>query len=75
MRTEAFKATRLKLGMTQAEFGEFLGVSESTVAAIENNRRRISDVVRGKLAERISVNDELISFFDAYEKIAKNYPS
>lgn len=74
MRTQTFKATRLKLGMTQAEFGEFLGVSESTVEAIENNRRKISDVVRGKLAERIAVNEELLAFFEAYEKITKNYP-
>ncbi|MFF3021206.1 helix-turn-helix domain-containing protein [Gottfriedia sp. NPDC057948] len=75
MQIQTFKATRLKLGMSQAAFGEYLGISESTVAAIENNRRRISDVVRGKLAERIKVNEELLSFFEAYEKITKNYPS
>ncbi|WP_088072395.1 helix-turn-helix domain-containing protein [Gottfriedia luciferensis] len=75
MRVQTFKATRLKLGMSQAAFAEYLGISESTVAAIENNRRVISDVVRGKLAERIAVNEELLAFFKAYEKIVNTYPS
>ncbi|MFB5932984.1 helix-turn-helix domain-containing protein [Peribacillus frigoritolerans] len=75
MKITTFKATRLKLSMSQEAFGKFLGVSESTVAAIESGRRPISDAVRGKLADKISVNEELLSFFESYEKISKTFPS
>lgn len=74
MKITTFKATRLKMDMSQAAFSEFLGVSESTVAAIESGRRPISDAVRGKLAEKISVNEELLSFFESLEKVIKTYP-
>lgn len=69
MNSNSFKALRLRNGMTQKEFGDLLGVSESTIAAIENGRRKISDQVRARLAQKVEVNDDLIYFLESYRKI------
>jgi transcriptional regulator with XRE-family HTH domain len=74
MQAKTFRGLRLKAGKTQAEWAEFLGVSESTVAAIENERRSISDSVRARLAQKVQVDDELLSFFDSMEKLKQLYP-
>jgi transcriptional regulator with XRE-family HTH domain len=74
MNANSFKALRLRNGMTQKEFGDLLGVSESTIAAIENGRRRISDQVRARLAQKVEVNDDLIYFLESYRKIESINP-
>ncbi|OLN23713.1 hypothetical protein BTO30_02960 [Domibacillus antri] len=66
MDASIFKNCRLAKRMSQSAFGSYLGISESTVAAIENKRRNISDAVRYRLEEKISVDDELI-FFRLYK--------
>lgn len=71
MDSNTFRGVRLRKKMSQARFAEFLGVSESTVAAIEKGRRNISDTVRARLAEKIAFDDSLISFLESYEKINK----
>lgn len=69
MNRNTFKAVRLRKKMSQARFAVFLGVSESTIAAIETGRRGISDTVRARLAEKIEIDHDLISFLESYEKM------
>jgi len=69
MNREKFKALRLQKGMTQKEFADLLRVSESTVEAIENGRREISDTVKARLAQNFEVSEELLLFLDSYRKI------
>lgn len=69
MNKDSFKALRLKQGMTQKNFADLLGVSESTVAAIETGRRNISDTVRARLAQNFEVDKELLLFLDSYREI------
>lgn len=66
MDKETFRALRLSKNMTQKEFGELLGVSESTVAAIENGRRLISDKVRARLATITDIDDDFIDFYNRF---------
>lgn len=69
MNRHIFKAVRLQLKKTQSEFADFLNISLSSVAAIETGRRGISDTVRARLAEKIAVDEGLLSFLDSYEKM------
>ncbi|MCA1059764.1 helix-turn-helix domain-containing protein [Rossellomorea aquimaris] len=73
MEASTFKGLRLRASKTQVQWAEFLGVSESTVAAIENGRRRVSDTVRARLAQKVSIDDDLMSFFDSLEKFKQLY--
>lgn len=66
MDKETFKALRLSKNMTQKEFGELLDVSESTIAAIENGRRLISDKVRARLATITDIDDDFIGFYNRF---------
>lgn len=66
MDKETFRALRLSKNMTQIEFGELLGVSESTIAAIENGRRLISDKVRARLATITDIDDDFIDFYNRF---------
>lgn len=75
MNSNSFKALRLKKGMTQKEYAEMLGVSESTIAAIESGRRSISDLVRARLAQKIDIDEDSIYFLESFEKIKRIYPS
>lgn len=68
MDSKKFKMIRLKKAMSQREFAAFLGVSESTVAAIETGRRTISDQVRACLARKVEIDADLICFFDSFRK-------
>lgn len=69
MNATIFKRVRLKKKLTQKEFGNLLGVSESTIAAIEKGRRPISDQVRARLVQNIEIDDDLVSFLDSFRKI------
>lgn len=68
MNAEHFKAIRLSKRLTQKQFADLLGVSRSTVEAIENGRRPISDTVRARLAQEVDASDELFSFLHRYIK-------
>jgi transcriptional regulator with XRE-family HTH domain len=70
-----FKAIRLKQKMTQQEFAELLGVSRSTIEAIESGRRPISDLVRARLAQKIDLDQESLRFLELYKKIFQIYPN
>ena len=75
MSADRFKWLRLKKKMTQDEFAELLGLSQSTVAAIEKGRRPISDSVRAKLAELGAVDDDFLYFLHSIEKVTQIYPN
>lgn len=54
--------TRLALGMSQAEFSSFLGISEVYLRYIENGRRRASLRVLNSLHEHLAVSyDRLLA--------------
>ncbi|GIN10244.1 hypothetical protein J26TS2_01110 [Shouchella clausii] len=72
MNKETFRALRLKEGLTQEEFATILGVSTSSVAAIESGRRGISDKVRAKLASEYTLDDSYLFYFDQYKKLKSN---
>lgn len=75
MNGKKFKGLRLKEGLTQAEFGAMLNLSESAIANIEAGRRPVSAKVRARLAHRFVIDDKLLDFLDAYEKMGKLFPS
>ena len=75
MNATNFKALRLRLGMTQREYADFLGVSESTVAAIENGRRSISDHVRARLAQKVEIDSDFLYFLESYRKMGNIIPN
>ncbi|MED4127482.1 helix-turn-helix transcriptional regulator [Shouchella miscanthi] len=72
MNKETFRALRLKEGLTQKEFASILGVSTSSVEAIESGRRNISDKVRAKLATEYPLDESYFIYFDQYEKLQSN---
>lgn len=74
MNANNFKAIRLKEGMTQKQFADLLGVSDSTIAAIETGRRPISAFVRARLAQRVQFDDESLYFLKKYQEIEQIYP-
>lgn len=74
MSAQRFKLLRLKKKMTQRQFAELLGVSESTVAAIENGRRPISDHIRVSLAEQGGVDEDFLYFLESLERVTQIYP-
>lgn len=65
---EMLKMVRLSKRMTQAEFGDMLDVSASTIAHIENGRRNISDTLRARLAQEVDFN-EFMFFFERYNEL------
>jgi DNA-binding XRE family transcriptional regulator len=59
------KAIRYYLSESMDNFGKRIGVAPSTICAIENNKREVSDYVRSKL---IRLEAELPpDFFSFYE--------
>ncbi|MEM5003185.1 helix-turn-helix transcriptional regulator [Priestia megaterium] len=68
MNKNVFKSIRIYHGHTQSAFASLLGVSESTVAAIETGRREVSDSVRIKLARQFDINQEFISTLERANK-------
>ena len=63
MNRHLFKAIRLERGLTQRDFGELLGLSQSTIANIEAGRREITDTVRARLAKNVNMTDDFFSFY------------
>lgn len=70
---EMVKMARLNLRMTQAEFGELLGVSASTIQHVESGRRKVSDTLRARLVQEIDF-DELKLFFERYSELDNIIP-
>lgn len=44
-------------GMTQPQFAQYLGVTESTIAAVEAGYRNVSDGLQAKIAMKIDITD------------------
>jgi len=55
----AVKAIRLSKGMTQAEFGESIGYSQTYLAAIEAGSKAVSDDVRIRIAQVYGTGDDI----------------
>lgn len=68
---EMVKAARLYKRMSQAEFGDLLGVSASTIQHVESGRREVSETLRARLIQAV-VFDEFIPFFEQYKKFDNN---
>lgn len=75
MSGEQLVLLRGKLGLSQRQFAEMIGMSESAVAMVEANHRKMSATMRAKIAANIQINDELLDFFDSAEKIKYINPS
>lgn len=69
MDAEGFKLIRLEKGMSQKRFAEYIGISESTVRAIETGHRPISAKVRACIAKTVEIDKASLYFFDAYKKL------
>ncbi|WP_010094474.1 helix-turn-helix domain-containing protein [Ornithinibacillus scapharcae] len=70
MDRETFKSIRLWLGMSQPEFSEFLGISQSTVSRIEAGSRSVTDLVRAKIAKNFEPTEDFIEFLERSKKLA-----
>ncbi|MCG7346393.1 helix-turn-helix domain-containing protein [Sporosarcina sp. ACRSL] len=71
MENNIFKDMRLQKRMTQKEFADALGLSQSTVAHIEAGRREISYNTRTRLAQIVDVQGEFASFFERLKEIER----
>ncbi|MEZ7173558.1 helix-turn-helix transcriptional regulator [Sporosarcina sp. OR05] len=71
MEKNIFKDMRLQKRMTQKEFADALGLSQSTVAHIEAGRREISYNTRTRLAQIVDVQGEFASFFERLKEIER----
>jgi transcriptional regulator with XRE-family HTH domain len=64
------RAIRLYMGESMDEFSKRIGVAASTISAVENNQREVSDYIRGKLIRlELQMPDD---FFIFYEKFRSN---
>ncbi|GGH72758.1 hypothetical protein GCM10010978_09960 [Compostibacillus humi] len=72
MTKETFKLIRWYLRMNQEQFAEYLGVTYSTVAAIESGERGISENVRGKIAHKFDASDpDFLEYVKRYQALHK----
>lgn len=55
------RGVRVMAGMTQSQFGEALGVSQSCVSDVENGRRNVSRDLRIKIAQVFGTGDEVLT--------------
>jgi DNA-binding XRE family transcriptional regulator len=69
MTKERFKAIRLYLSMTQAQFAEFLDISVSAVGMIEAGHREVSGNVSAKLARKFQATDEFIEYLENRKRL------
>lgn len=75
MNMNVFRAVRLRERMSQAAYADYLGISESTVAAIETQRRPISATVRSRLAEKIQIDSDLLAYIEQLQKVNTQFIS
>ena len=75
MEANTFRDMRAQKRMTQKEFAEALGLSQSTVAHIEAGRRGISYITRTRLAQIVDVRTEFLPFFERLKEIEKVIPT
>ncbi|WP_223068100.1 helix-turn-helix transcriptional regulator [Paenibacillus caui] len=55
------RGIRIMAGMTQAEFADALGVSQSLVSDVENGRRAVSRDLRIKIAQTFGTGDDIMT--------------
>ena len=75
MESITFRQMRAQKRMTQQEFADALGLSQSTIAHIEAGRRDISYTTRARLAQIVDVKGEFLSFFERLKEIELILPS
>lgn len=57
--------------MTQPQFAEWIGVSESAIALVEAGHRKPSPHIIGKVAKKFDVSDDdFLEFLDRKQKAA-----
>lgn len=66
MTNVTFKLIRLHVGMSQAAFAEYIGVSKATVSLIELGQRRVTPNTIAKLAHRFELNDAFFAYVENY---------
>lgn len=74
MNGEQFKKLRLSQQMSQREFAELLGVSESHVANMELGYRSVSERTRARIAQNVDVS-AVSSFFDRLKELERIIPN
>lgn len=74
MESTTFRDMRLQKRMTQLEFAEALGLSQSTICHIEAGRRGISYTTRTRLAQIVDVKGEFLHFFEQLKEIESILP-
>ena len=65
------RAIRLHYGLSQREFAKHLGVSYSTISAIESGRRKVTKNMRIKIAQTFDLNDDVITAIERAHKAEK----
>ncbi|WP_054949203.1 helix-turn-helix domain-containing protein [Numidum massiliense] len=66
------KAIRAHFGLSRREFAEKIGVSWSTVQAIETGRRRITDETRTKITSTFDLSADVLDTIHRV-KLAEQY--
>ena len=62
------KAIRYYTGESMESFAKQIGVAASTISAIENGQREVSDYVRSKLIRlEAQMPDEFYSFYERFK--------
>jgi len=71
MNGEQLALLRSKLELSQKAFAEKIGMSPSAVAMVEANHRKMSALMRGKIAANIPITDDLLIYFESLWKLDK----
>jgi antitoxin HigA-1 len=56
----AVKAVRLAAKLSQGDFSEQLGISQSLLSMVENGKRPVSDRIRIRIAQAFGIGEETI---------------
>lgn len=64
MDATAVRAIRIKLGYTQEQFANKLGVSRSLIASVEAGLRAVSVKLRIKVAQLAGTGDDIVEAID-----------
>lgn len=71
MNNELFRLIRAHTGMSQRKFGEFIGISESTVSMIECGQRTVTANTTVKIARHFELNDDFLRLLENYRKLSQ----
>jgi plasmid maintenance system antidote protein VapI len=69
MKLDKFIAIRAFLEMSQPDFADFLGTSDSNIGMIESGKRRITKRMMGRIAKNFEETPEFVAFYERTKRL------